>query len=70
MTARIIGTVKWFNKTKGFGFISLEAGDDILFYSSAIRGDRDRSLKPDEQVEFTIQETDKGPQAQEVISLS
>jgi len=67
---RVSGTVKWFNKTKGFGFISREEGDDIFVHYSAIRGDGFRTLKPDEKVEFTIQETDKGPQAQDVIPLS
>ncbi|HDP97927.1 MAG TPA: cold shock domain-containing protein [bacterium] len=70
MAERVSGTVKWFNKTKGFGFISREEGDDIFVHYSAIRGDGFRTLKPDEKVEFTIQETDKGPQAQDVIPLS
>lgn len=69
MTERITGTVKWFNKTKGFGFISREDGEDIFFHSSAVRSDGDRSLKPDEKVEFTVQETDKGPLAHDVVSL-
>lgn len=70
MTERVTGTVKWFNKTKGFGFITRDDGDDIFVHYSAIRGDGFRTLKAEDKVEFTIEETDKGPQAQDVVALS
>ncbi len=70
MAERETGTVKWFNKTKGFGFIERQEGDDIFVHYSAIRGDGFRTLQPNQEVEFTIEETEKGPQAQDVISLS
>ncbi len=70
MAEREIGTVKWFNKTKGFGFIEREAGEDIFVHYTAIRGDGFRSLQPKEKVEFTVAESEKGPQAQDVVSLS
>ena len=70
MTERETGTVKWFNKTKGFGFIERDEGDDIFVHYSAIRGEGFRSLQPNDKVEFTIEESEKGPQAQDVASIS
>ena len=70
MAERETGTVKWFNKTKGFGFISRAEGEDIFVHYSAIRADGFRSLKPNDKVEFTVQESEKGPQALDVVSLS
>ena len=70
MAERVTGTVKWFNKLKGFGFITREEGDDIFVHYTAIRGTGFRSLEADDKVEFTIQETDKGLQAKDVVSLS
>ena len=70
MTERVTGTVKWFNKLKGFGFITRNDGDDIFVHYTAIRGNGFRVLEADEKVEFTIEETEKGPQAQDVVTVS
>ncbi|HQU71679.1 MAG TPA: cold-shock protein [Calditrichia bacterium] len=70
MSDRLVGTVKWFNNTKGFGFIVAEdGGQDIFVHYSAIQGEGYRSLQEAQQVEFTIVESAKGPQAQDVRLL-
>lgn len=61
------GTVKWFNNTKGFGFIERSEGDDVFVHYSDITGDGFRSLNQGQQVEFTVVEGDKGPKAQSVV---
>ena len=61
------GTVKWFNNTKGFGFIEREDGDDVFVHYSDIDGDGFRSLNQGQKVEFTVVEGDKGPKAQSVV---
>ncbi len=63
------GTVKWFNATKGFGFISTENGDDVFVHYSAIETDGFKTLDEGDAVEFEIVEGDKGPQAQNVSKL-
>lgn len=61
------GTVKWFNQTKGFGFISPSDGSrDVFVHSSAIQGDSFASLNEGDQVEFEVTEGDKGPKAANV----
>ncbi|MEE9230304.1 MAG: cold-shock protein [Acidobacteriota bacterium] len=61
------GTVKWFNDSKGFGFISQSEGEkDVFVHFSAIQGDGYRSLNEGDQVEFEITEGAKGPQASNV----
>jgi len=70
MAERETGTVKWFNATKGFGFISREQGEDIFVHFSAIRGEGYRTLNEGQQVEFTVTEGEKGPQAQDVVVLT
>ncbi len=70
MAERINGTVKWFNNSKGFGFITGEAGDDIFVHYTSIRGEGYRSLKEGQQVEFSVVESDKGLQAQDVVVIS
>ncbi len=57
------GTVKWFNGSKGYGFISRDNGDDVFVHFKAIEGDGYKSLDEGEQVEFEIGESPKGPQA-------
>ncbi len=57
------GVVKWFNSSKGFGFITKESGDDIFVHFSAIEGDGFKTLKDGQKVNFEIEDTDKGPQA-------
>jgi CspA family cold shock protein len=66
---RETGTVKRFNDTKGFGFISRESGDDVFVHSSAIRGEGHRSLEEGQKVEFVVVSGQKGPQAQDVTVL-
>jgi len=66
MADREIGTVKWFNSTKGFGFIERENGNDVFVHYSAINSTGYRSLEEGQRVEFTVTEGQKGPQAQDV----
>ena len=63
------GTVKWFNATKGFGFISTESGDDVFVHYSAIETDGFKTLDEGDEVEFEIVDGEKGPQAQSVSKL-
>jgi len=67
---RETGTVKWFNRAKGFGFITRNEGGDIFVHYSEIRGEGFRSLEEGQQVEFTVMQAEKGPQAQDVIVLA
>lgn len=67
--AKTIGTVKWFNETKGFGFISQESGPDVFVHFSAIVGDGFKSLAEGQKVEMTVTEGKKGPQAEEVVAI-
>jgi CspA family cold shock protein len=60
------GTVKWFNDSKGYGFIQQSSGDDVFVHFSAITGDGFRTLTEGEEVEFELRQTDKGPQAADV----
>jgi CspA family cold shock protein len=66
---RETGTVKWFNDTKGFAFISRESGEDVFVHFSSIRGDGYRSLEEGKSVEFVVVSGAKGPQAQDVTVL-
>jgi len=63
---REIGTVKWFNTSKGFGFIERENGKDVFVHYSAISGDGFRNLEEGQRVEFTVAEGQKGPAAENV----
>lgn len=63
------GTVKWFNNEKGFGFITVDGGDDVFVHFSAIQGDGFKSLEEGQKVEFSIVEGARGPQAAEVSKL-
>jgi CspA family cold shock protein len=63
MSERIIGTVKWFNGSKGYGFIEREGGEDVFVHYSAIQGDGFRNLEEGQRVEFDIEQGEKGPQA-------
>jgi cold shock protein len=67
MGNRVVGTVKWFDNAKGFGFIEREDGDDVFVHFSAIRGDGFRTLVEGQQVEFVITESQKGLQADDVV---
>lgn len=70
MSERISGTVKWFNREKGFGFISRESGDDVFVHYSSIQGAGYRNLEEGDRVEFTIESSPKGPHATEVAVAS
>ena len=61
------GTVKWFNDSKGYGFIEHPAGEDVFVHFSAIIGDGFRTLAEGQEVEFEVRQTDKGLQAANVI---
>jgi CspA family cold shock protein len=60
------GTVKWFNDKKGFGFISIEGGEDIFVHHTAIQSDGFRTLEEGDNVEFEIVKGDKGDKAENV----
>lgn len=64
-----VGRVKWFNDTKGFGFIERNEGGEIFVHYSAIRADGHKTLNEGQEVEFDIYDGPKGPQAQNVCSL-
>jgi CspA family cold shock protein len=63
------GTVKWFNESKGYGFIAQENGPDVFAHYSAIQGDGFKTLAEGQKVEFTITEGKKGPQAANIVPL-
>lgn len=69
MSERITGTVKWFNSEKGYGFIAREGGADVFVHYSAIDGAGFRNLAEGEQVEFTVEQSPKGPQAANVTKV-
>lgn len=63
------GTVKWFNETKGYGFIEQESGPDVFAHFSQIQGDGFKTLKEGQKVEFTVSQGAKGPQAEKITAL-
>lgn len=69
MSERVIGTVKWFNDRKGYGFIAYEGGEDVFVHHSSIQMEGFRTLKEGESVEFTIEDGQKGPAASDVHRL-
>ncbi len=69
MSDRETGTVKWFNDSKGFGFIEREQGEDVFVHFSSIRGTGYKSLEDGQKVEFTLGQGQKGPQALDVTVL-
>ena len=64
------GTVKWFNSSKGYGFISREGGEDVFVHFNAIVGDGYKSLNEGDQVEFEVEKGPKGLQAKTVTKIS
>ena len=69
MSERETGTVKWFNASKGYGFIERENGPDVFVHFSAIRGEGYRNLEEGQRVEFTVEQGQKGLQASDVTVL-
>lgn len=69
MSERITGTVKWFNTTKGYGFITREGGPDVFVHYSAIQADGFRNLAEGDRVEFSVEQSSKGPQASNVTKI-
>ena len=69
MADRVIGTVKWFNNSKGYGFLAQENGPDVFVHFSAIQGDGYRSLEEGQRVEYSIEPGQKGLQAAQVVVL-
>jgi CspA family cold shock protein len=63
------GTVKWFNGSKGYGFIERDSGEDVFVHYTSIQQDGYRSLTEGQRVEFVVTQGEKGPQAQEVVIL-
>lgn len=70
MAERVTGTVKWFNATKGFGFIQQDEGEDVFVHFSAISGEGYKSLEEGQRVEFVVTQGQKGPQAQDVTPVA
>lgn len=66
---KLTGRVKWFNDSKGYGFIEQEGGRDIFVHYTAIQGDGFKSLAEGQKVEFEVTEGSKGPQATKVVKL-
>lgn len=69
MSERVTGTVKWFNASKGYGFIERQDGPDVFVHFSAISGEGFRSLQEGQRVEFTIENGPKGLQAANVVAI-
>ena len=71
MSEREIGTVKWFNDSKGYGFISRDAGEDVFVHYSAVEGEGEgfRTLREGQQVEFSVEPGPKGLRAAHVRAL-
>jgi CspA family cold shock protein len=63
MAERVVGTVKWFNSGKGYGFIARDGGPDVFVHFTAIQADGFRTLEQGQKVEFSIEQGQKGPQA-------
>ena len=69
MSNRVKGTVKWFNESKGFGFIEQQSGPDVFAHFSAISGSGFKTLAEGQSVEFTVTQGQKGPQAENIEAI-
>ncbi|WP_370979105.1 cold-shock protein [Agaribacterium sp. ZY112] len=69
MSEKVTGTVKWFNDSKGFGFIEQQGGEDVFAHFSAIQGDGFRTLAEGQKVEFKVTTGQKGLQAEEIVAI-
>jgi len=67
MSERISGTVKWFNSSKGYGFLTQNNGSDVFVHFTEIRSDGFRTLEEGQRVEFSVEEGPKGLQAKNVV---
>lgn len=68
--ARLQGKVKWFNNSKGYGFIGQEGGTDVFVHYSAIQGEGFKTLQEGDTVEFEVTQGQKGPQADKVVKVA
>ncbi len=68
MSNTVTGTVKWFNESKGFGFIERSGGPDVFAHFSAISGSGFKTLVEGQQVTFTVTQGQKGPQAENIVA--
>ena len=69
MSNKVTGTVKWFNESKGFGFIEQQSGPDVFAHYSAIASTGFKTLVEGQQVEFTVSQGQKGPQAESIVAI-
>ena len=69
MSEREVGTVKWFNAAKGYGFIAREGGEDVFVHHTAIQGEGYKNLDEGQRVEFSVEQGPKGLQATNVVGL-
>ncbi|MEH6445248.1 MAG: cold-shock protein [Oceanospirillaceae bacterium] len=69
MSNTTTGVVKWFNETKGFGFIEQQSGADVFAHFSAITGDGFKTLAEGQSVQFTVIQGQKGPQAEDIVCI-
>ena len=69
MAEKVNGTVKWFNESKGYGFIEQESGPDVFAHFSAIESEGYKTLAEGQKVEFEVTDGQKGPQAEHIVAL-
>ena len=69
MTDKVNGTVKWFNKQKGYGFVEQDEGGDVFVHFSAIQGGGFKTLAEGQAVSFNVENGPKGPQANNVVAI-
>ncbi|MBC6905144.1 cold-shock protein [Saccharophagus sp. K07] len=69
MSNTVIGTVKWFNEAKGFGFIEQQSGPDVFAHFSAIVASGFKTLTEGQRVQFTVTKGQKGPQAENIVPV-
>jgi CspA family cold shock protein len=69
MNNTVQGTVKWFNESKGYGFIQQESGPDVFAHYSEIIGEGFKTLKEGQRVEFELSQGEKGPQAEKIMAI-
>ena len=69
MSNKVTGSVKWFNETKGFGFIEREGGPDVFAHFSAISSSGFKTLAEGQRVEFTVTQGPKGAQAEDIVAI-